>query len=239
MLALLGAIHVKETGSLVLLSCHLSDSKIDRKKEHSTKNPLNSFPFIAKSLVQPQLHHNMLPVDANPMTLDPSIAMKLSASNDDELHGGQSKEAPQQQQQDAGQDAQITVASDKGKETSAQDHDVGTTPHDKLKQQEGLAIDINKALQHDDSFVDNPSAYNRKSSPHCLSLEIKKREMEIDAQMLELEERRLRWTKASRKKDRELEKMQLENDRMKLENKRMWVQLKLKEREVGVKSKRV
>uniref|UniRef100_A0A0E0KQK0 No apical meristem-associated C-terminal domain-containing protein n=1 Tax=Oryza punctata TaxID=4537 RepID=A0A0E0KQK0_ORYPU len=76
-------------------------------------------------------------------------------------------------------------------------------------------------------------------------LEIKKRGLEVEEQMLALERRRLRWAadaEARREEeDAELEKMRVENGRARAENARLWRRLlrRLRERELGgVRSKR-
>uniref|UniRef100_A0A0E0DE73 Uncharacterized protein n=1 Tax=Oryza meridionalis TaxID=40149 RepID=A0A0E0DE73_9ORYZ len=74
-------------------------------------------------------------------------------------------------------------------------------------------------------------------------LEIKKRGVEVEEQMLALEERRLRWAAADAEarreegeEDAELEKMRVENGVARAENARLWRRLlrRRRERELGV-----
>uniref|UniRef100_A0A0D9ZKR5 Uncharacterized protein n=1 Tax=Oryza glumipatula TaxID=40148 RepID=A0A0D9ZKR5_9ORYZ len=71
-------------------------------------------------------------------------------------------------------------------------------------------------------------------------LEIKKRGLEVEEQMLALEQRRLRWAaadaEARREEDAELEKMRVENGVARAENARLWRRLlrRRRERELGV-----
>lgn len=58
---------------------------------------------------------------------------------------------------------------------------------------------------------------------------IREEGLRIQAQMLEIERQRFKWTRFSEKKERELERMRLENERMRMENQRLELELRKKE----------
>ncbi|KAF0913879.1 hypothetical protein E2562_024954 [Oryza meyeriana var. granulata] len=191
----------------------------------------------------------MAPVDANTAPPYTSIAVKRSANDGDgNPHAEQSKlAATSQEGLDGGEDALTAVISDEGKEAGAEDDHGGVSAPathvvKKMKQSEGLPVDINKAVRDDGVARPYAGAGGGDVPPGLRRrlLEIKKRGVEIEERMLELERRRLRWAEACRKVDTELEKMRVENGRLRVENERLWMRLlKSREREPGVgKSKR-
>ncbi|CAM0904670.1 unnamed protein product [Alopecurus aequalis] len=126
-----------------------------------------------------------------------------------------------------------------GKEVNTQDQgkDANASGSKKLKRYKGFTIDINKVPQHDESDHEIPLATRgKRAAPHQeISLDNKKKELEIDAKRLKLEKQRLKWASESLRYDMELKKMRLENDRMKVENKQLWVKIKRRALELGVK----
>nr|XP_051211637.1 uncharacterized protein LOC127329134 [Lolium perenne] len=129
-------------------------------------------------------------------------------------------------------------STDNGKEANTEDHGKETNATKKLKRYNGFAIDINKEPHHDDSYIESPpaTAGGKRSVPHraVSSLEIQKKELELDARRLRLEQKRAKWAIASWRKDMELEKMRLENERMKLANKQLQVKIKHRALELGM-----
>lgn len=63
-------------------------------------------------------------------------------------------------------------------------------------------------------------------------LQLHGQRVSVQAQVFELERRRLEWQRFCGNKDRELERLRLENERFRIENERMALQLKKKEMEI-------
>jgi hypothetical protein len=129
-------------------------------------------------------------------------------------------------------------STDNGKEANTEDHGKETNATKKLKRYDGFAIDIKKEPHQDDSDIESPpaTAGGKRSASHqaVSSSENKKKELELDARRLRLEQKRAKWAIASWRKDMELEKMRFENERMKLANKQLQVKIKRRALELGM-----
>ncbi|XP_072980230.1 uncharacterized protein [Typha angustifolia] len=98
---------------------------------------------------------------------------------------------------------------------------------------QGINVDMNQA------FPEGSNTMLRQKqlvSSHLLQLE--ERHLQIEVQIMELEKRRFKWLRFSKKKDRELQKMRMENESIKLGNERLALEVKYKELEVDLKVKK-
>ena len=186
----------------------------------------------------------MIPVDPDQSRPVSGIAGKRSTSDLDKQEGCPCKKRVSSQRHQSTGNGNSTGTgtgnnNGKGKEAKAQDHgkDAKASGTKKLKRYKGVAIDINKVPQHDDSDLEShPATGGKRSAPHHdLSLENKKKELEIEAKRLKLEKQRVKWANESLRKDMELERMRLENDRMMVENNQLRVKIKRRALELGVR----
>jgi hypothetical protein len=159
----------------------------------------------------------------------PDIAGKRLASDLDKPHDCACKNRAARRAQQS---------TDNGKEANTEDHGKETNATKKLKRYDGFSIDMNKEPRHDDNDIESPpaTAGGKRSASHqaVSSSENKKKELELDARRLRLEQKRAKWAIASWRKDMELEKMRLENERMKLANKQLQVKIKHRALELGM-----
>jgi hypothetical protein len=176
----------------------------------------------------------MIPNTADPTSSVPGVAGKRPASDLDKLHDCACKRAAHRRAQSTGN------GNGNGKEPNTQDHGKKADANGakKLKRYKGFAIDINEEPHHHDSDLESPpAAGGKRSVPHRAlpSSENEKKELEIDARRLRLEQQRVKWAIASLRKDTELERMRLENERMKVANNQLRVKIKRRALELGIK----